>query len=134
MTFEQILAQARSVRSSLGSEDRPPTVLVERMGRLKAIVSLPFDRPQALDMVVKTRIGFAASSLTLAADSYMRTGPKGLESYKHGDMRRLVEAGHGTKRGITDAIVLSPAERIDNETVITFPLVNYLPVAPRARA
>jgi hypothetical protein len=76
-------------------------------------------------MVVKTRIGFAASSMTLAADSYMRTGPKGLESYKHGDMRRLVEAGHGTKRGITDAIVLSPAERIDNETVITFATNPY---------
>jgi hypothetical protein len=44
MTFEQILAQARSVRSSLGTEDRPPTVLVERMGRLKAIVSLPIAR------------------------------------------------------------------------------------------
>ena len=120
MTFEQILAQARSVRSSLGTDDMPPTVLVERMGRLKAIVSLPLDRQQALDMVVKTRIGFAASAMTIAADSYMHTGPKGLESYKHGDMQRLIEAGHGKKRGITDAIALSRAERIDNEAVITF--------------
>jgi hypothetical protein len=63
MTFEQILAQARSVRSSLGTDDMPPVALVERMGRLKAIVNLPFDREQALDMIVRTRIGFAAPAV-----------------------------------------------------------------------
>jgi hypothetical protein len=53
MTLEQILAQADSVRSSLGTDDMPPTVLVERMGRLIAIVSLPSDGQQTLGVSSK---------------------------------------------------------------------------------
>jgi hypothetical protein len=65
MTFEQILAQARHVRTSLGTDDMPPTALVERMGRLKAIVHLPYDRERALEMIVRARTGFGASAMTI---------------------------------------------------------------------
>jgi hypothetical protein len=125
MTFEQILAQARNVRSSLGIDDMAPTALVERMGQLKAIVTLPFDREQALDMIGRARIGFATSAMTIALDSYMRIGPTDLENYERGDMQRAVEASDGKRRGITDALALTHAERIDNETMITFATNAY---------
>jgi hypothetical protein len=102
-----------------------PTALVERMGQLKAIVTLPFDREQALDMIGRARIGFATSAMTIALDSYMRIGPTDLENYERGDMQRAVEASDGKRRGITDALALTHAERIDNETMITFATNAY---------
>src|SRR3954469_8453849 len=114
MTFEEILDYAKRVRTATGQDDLTPTALVERLGDLVAVVTLPFQREPAFDLTIRTGVGFGASSMTLLQDTYMddtnsetrRAVQEG--TYQHGDMQRAIESGKG--KPISSAIAVTRAE------------------------
>src|SRR4051794_35033324 len=127
-TFEAILERAKAVRAASGTDDLSPTLLVERLGELIAIVTLELEREHALALIPHVGVGFGATALTAVMDTFVTDTGQTRQAvqdgtYRRGDMARAVESGHG--EGISSALAVTRAKRIDGDALVTFALARY---------
>ena len=106
--------------------DMPPTVIVERNGRvLCAIIAKNIDKAEGLHVAHMARSGMCADKLTLLFDAHMKIDPseEALKGYKPGEFQRMCEEeGALEKDIITDCILM---HRISDDGEMKFMTLPY---------